>query len=104
MHTYDTLSQALKDLENRGFRYDFNLLENCIECKEKQTLYEPEQFNVLETYRFEGMSNPDDNSVVYAIETEDGLKGTLTDAYGAYSQSLTPEMVAKLRIIHADQF
>lgn len=103
MYTYDTLSQALNDLQNRGFSYDFNLLENCIECKAKQSLYNPAQFNVVEVYRFEGMTNPDDSSVLYAIETEDGLKGTLIDAYGAYAESLTPELVAKLNIIHSDQ-
>jgi hypothetical protein len=103
MHTYDTLSQALNDLQARGFTYDFNLLENNLECKAKQSLYNPQQFNVVEVYRFEGMTNPDDSSVVYAIETEDGLKGALVDAYGAYADSLSPELIAKLNIVHTDQ-
>jgi hypothetical protein len=38
------------------------------------------------------MSNPDDNSVLFAIESNDGLKGTLLDAYGVYAENLTPEM------------
>lgn len=103
MHTYDTVSEALNDLQARGFTYDFNLLENCIECKAKQSLYNPQQFNVVEVYRFEGMTNPDDSAVVYAITTEDGLKGTLTDAYGAYADSLSPELIAKLNIIRTNQ-
>ncbi len=103
MHAYDTLSQALNDLQNRGFHHDFNLLENCIECKSKQNLYDPVQFNVLEVYRFEGMTNPGDNSVLYAIETEDGVKGTLVDAYGVYADSISPNLIAKLNILHSDQ-
>lgn len=103
MHAYDTLSQALNDLQHRGFDHDFNLLENCIECKTKQSLYDPEQFNVLEVYRFEGMTNPDDNSVLYAIETEDGVRGTLVDAYGVYADSISPNLIAKLNILHSDQ-
>lgn len=103
MHTYETLSQALNDLQNRGFNYDFNLLENSIECKANHRLYNPAQFNVVEVYRFEGMTNPDDSSVIYVISTEDGLKGTLVDAYGVYAQSLSPELVAKLNIVHSDQ-
>lgn len=103
MHSYDTLAQALNDLQTRGFDYDFNLLENCIECKAKQTLYNPQQFNVLEVYRFEGMTNPDDSSVLYAIETEDRVRGTLVDAYGAYSESVTPELAAKLNILHQEE-
>ncbi|MFN7115439.1 MAG: phosphoribosylpyrophosphate synthetase [Saprospiraceae bacterium] len=103
MHSYNTLSQALNDLQARGFEYDFNLLENCLECKAKQSMYNPEQFNVLEVYRFEGMTDPDDNSVVYAIETADGLRGTLVDAYGVYATSVTPELAAKLHILHSEE-
>jgi hypothetical protein len=103
MYSYDTLSQALNDLQNRGFSYDFNLQENSLECKARQSLYNPNQFKVVEVYRFEGMSNPDDNSVLYAIETEDGLRGTLVDAYGVYADSVSPELVAKLNIIHSDE-
>jgi len=28
-------------------------------------------------FRFEGRSNPDDNAILYVIETNDGTKGTL---------------------------
>lgn len=98
MYTYDTLSEAILDLESRGYTYDFNLAENCIECKALDKRVEPEHFNIVEVYRFEGMSSTDDESVVYAIETSDGLKGTLADAYGTYADSLTKEMSEKLRI------
>lgn len=99
MYSYDTLSQALMGLRERGYTEDFNLVENCIECKALDSSFYPDHFNVVEVHRFEGMSNPDDNSVLYVIETEDGTKGTLVDAYGAYSQSLSPEMVQKLNIV-----
>jgi hypothetical protein len=47
-------------------------------------------------YRFEGDSNPDDSSIVYAISSNTGLKGTLVDAYGAYSENLNFDMAKKL--------
>ncbi|MDX1939635.1 MAG: phosphoribosylpyrophosphate synthetase [Saprospiraceae bacterium] len=97
MYTYDTLSQALSELQKRGFKEDFNLLEDCLECN--GNAYAPAKFNVLEVYRFEGMTNPDDSSVLYAIETDDGLKGTLVDAYGAYANALSSELLAKLNIV-----
>lgn len=103
MRSYDTLSQALTDLQDRGFTYDFNLLENCLECKARQSLYDPEQFNVVETYRFEGMTDPEDNAVLFAIETEDGVKGTLMDAYGTYAESISPELLSKLHITHSEE-
>ena len=99
MKTYDTLSEALHDAQQRGYTFDFNLLENCIECKSINQNFHPQQFNVVEVHRFEGMTNPDDSSVLFLIETEDGTKGTLVDAYGAYADSLSRDMIEKLRIV-----
>lgn len=98
MYSYDTLSEAIRDLEKRGYTLDFNLAENCIECKSVNVKVEPDFFEIVEVYRFDGMTSTDDESVVYAIETSDGLKGTLTDAYGTYADSITKEMSKKLRM------
>lgn len=98
MYSYDTLSEAIRDLEKRGYTLDFNLAENCIECKAVNVKVKPDFFEIVEVYRFDGMTSTDDESVVYAIQTSDGLKGTLTDAYGTYADSITKEMSKKLRM------
>lgn len=98
MKNYDTLSEALNDLKKRGYSNDFNLKPHCIECVAYKLELHPEQFEVKEIYRFEGMSNPDDNSILYAIESSDGLKGVLVDAYGVYADALSEEMIRKLVI------
>lgn len=93
-----TLSQTLNSLKERGYTLDFNLKENCIICGSRPLELGPEEFDVDEVYRFEGMSNPSDSSVVYAISTSDGAKGVLVDAYGAYAEAVSPEIARKLRI------
>jgi hypothetical protein len=70
----------------------------CVECPSLKLQLKPEEFEVKETYRFEGMSNPDDSSVVYGIEGSNGINGILVDAYGVYSEALTPEMARKIKI------
>jgi len=40
---------------------------------------------IREYHRFEGVSDPDDMSIVYAIESQSGTRGTLVDAFGVYS-------------------
>ena len=43
------------------------------------------------------MSDPDDQSIVYAISSLDGhIKGILVNAYGPTASALTQELVRKL--------
>ena len=95
---FTTLSEAVDNLTERGYTLDFNLGSDSIHCKELDTSFKPENFHIDEFHRFEGMTNPDDMSIVFAITTKDGKMGTLVDAYGAYSDPLTTEMVQKMKI------
>lgn len=95
---YATLTEALDDLKKRGYTLDFDLEPTCIKCAGAQLQLHPEEFEVKEFYRFEGASSPDDNDVVYAIEGKNGQKGVLTDAYGAYAEPSSAEMITKLRM------
>ncbi len=97
---YETLSIAVEALKKKGFTEDFNLIENGVENKSKKQLFAADKLQVVEVHRFEGQTNPGDSSVLYAIETTSGQKGILIDAYGAYSDSISRAMVAKLSIVN----
>ena len=96
MKTYETLSEALTDLQIRGFVYDFNLSPDTLDSDDEDIHLKPEEFTVVEVHRFEGSSSTDDEAVIYAIESKNGLKGILIDAYGAYAENVNPEMLKKL--------
>ncbi|MBS1666098.1 MAG: phosphoribosylpyrophosphate synthetase [Bacteroidetes bacterium] len=96
MYTYDTLSQAVNGLKERGYGIDFNLEFDCITCKQTLVSLLPSEFEITEVYRFEGDSNPDDESVVYAIESKHGHKGVLVNGYGISADPIGDEMVKKL--------
>lgn len=93
----NTLSQTLRDLKKKGYKHDFNLLENELESKSLNMQYAPDKFIIHKVYRFEGMSDPGDNAIIYAVETNNGIKGTLVDSYGTYGGFLSEEMVRKLK-------
>lgn len=97
MKHYQTLVEALEDLKARGYVNDFNLQPTCLECPGLDLKLHPQDFEIREVYRFEGMSNPDDNSVLYAIASTTGVKGVFVDAYGVYAEALSPEMIARLK-------
>lgn len=82
---YQSLLETVNDLKKRGYTYDFDFQNACLYCSLISENFEAGDLRITEYYRFEGMSDPDDNTVVYAIESNRGHKGILIDAYGAYS-------------------
>jgi len=98
MEHKDTLSQTMNVLRDNGYTEDLNLLDEHLENKNKKKTYPIEEFEVDEYFRFEGMSNPGDNSILYAVTTADGHKGMLVDGYGVTSGQVSKKMLNKLKI------
>lgn len=99
MKSYDTVSEAINDLKARGYDRDFNLKETYIECAGTGVQLSPSQFEITEVYRFEGETDPGDEAVVYAIESpSEGIKGTLVNAFGPYSNTISDAIIAKLKV------
>lgn len=94
MYSYDTITEAVNGLRQRGFSVDFNLRENCIVCNGEQ--FDPNDFEITEVYRFEGQTDPADEAVVYAIESRTGMKGILVTGYGISAEGMSAEMIGKL--------
>jgi len=95
----DTVIERLEELKERGFTYDFNLTAHALELHKDDGIrltLNPEDFTIVEFYRFEGMTDPSDTSILYAIESCDGLKGTLLSSYGVYADAMSNEMIQKL--------
>lgn len=100
MYNYDTVSEAIKDLKARGFTLDFNLQTNALQCFNPVMHLSPQDFEILEIYRFEGNTDPDDEAIVYAIESKDGAKGVFVNGYGVSADAAGSEMMKKLTDHH----
>jgi hypothetical protein len=100
MRNYDTVTEAMADLKARGFELDFNLKETQLECTQLGRKLAPEEFEITEFYRFEGNTDPGDEMVVFAIQSKDGHKGVLVNAFGAYSNTVSNELIKKLTVQH----
>jgi hypothetical protein len=96
--SYSTLSTAIEALQKEGYTEDFNLIEQGIEAKKYKKQWEAGELDVIRFYRFEGMTDPGDSTILYVVETKDGTKGLLVDVYGADSGSVSPEMIQKLKL------
>ncbi len=97
MQAYDTMIAAIEGLRAAGYILDFNINFDSLLCQQSGVCLNPRQFEIVEHYRFEGNSDPDDSSILYAIESRDGtMKGLLVNAYGVYADPVSDEMVRKL--------
>jgi len=95
-----SLATCLNRMVNEGFSEDFKVDDNGLEALGKGTHYLPEQVQVVNFYRFEGESDPDDNAILYIIETADGTRGTLVDAYGTYNDARVSQFMKEVHNFH----
>jgi len=85
-----TMVDALEKLRQKGYRHSLEITGDSLLRADNGALIEPAQATIVDTYRFEGESDPDDMAVVYAVEAvaRDGseLKGVLVETFGAYAE------------------
>lgn len=92
---FDTLSQAINTLTQGGYKEGFKAEDASIVGSISRKEYLPEELKIVKTYRFEGMTNPQDDTIVFAIEANDGNKGTLVMSYSSkHNQNV--ELIKKI--------
>ena len=96
MYAYDTVTEAVQGLKQRGYTIDFNLEPDRLVCDKTPLSLAPSDFEVAEVYRFEGNSDPADEAAVYGIVSTDGRKGLLVTGFGISAEGIGEEMVEKL--------
>jgi hypothetical protein len=100
LRNYETVSEALNDLVKRGYTTDFlvHAEQECLLCNKTALQLSPEEFEIDETYRFEGTTDPGDEMIVYAISSpKHNIKGTVVNAFGIYSDSKTSKIIERLK-------
>lgn len=86
----ETLSQVMNRLTTEGYKGNIPIADI--------TRLDPSQWIIDDIQRFEGNTNPSDNSILYAISRKDGTQKTLLiNAYGMDSESEISHFVKKLK-------
>jgi hypothetical protein len=90
------VNKAIKD----GFIDTLKVTKKGLFDTNKNKTYSPQEVKVIDFFRFEGESDPADNSILYKIETTDGARGTLIDAYGPYADETVNRFMAEVEEIN----
>ena len=93
-----TLSVAIEYLHSLGYRSEFLAGPEGLRDSDTGKLYKPEELKIVKVFRFEGNTDLDDMSVLYAIESNDGKKGWLADAYGVYANPYLQAYIDRIEL------
>jgi hypothetical protein len=93
-----TLTAVLDTLRRAGFTVDFGVGDRALRIPGSPRLLRPADLAIREYHRFEGVSDPDDMAIVYAIEAGDGTRGTLVDAFGVYANPAVGALLSDVPI------
>ena len=99
LNRYTSVAHATQGLLQRGFKDEFKLKrEGLMKNLKNDKTYEPDDMWIVEYHRFEGMSNPSDMSIVFAVEATDGRKGVIISSYGTYANMDLVEFMDQVKI------
>lgn len=97
-----TLSEITTDAFSRGYVENFKVEASGLSTEDGTMIYNPQDIAISNFYRFEGLSDPQDNSILYLIETNDGKKGTLIDAYGPDADAQISSFIRQVEVIQKE--
>lgn len=96
----NTLSSLIDTAVSKGYTDNFRVEKDGLYAPATDTHYLPNEVKIDNFYRFEGASDPQDNAILYCIETHDGIKGNLVDSYGANTDELITLFIKEVEEIH----
>ena len=95
---YYSVSDAISDLQARGFSIDFNLIDDKLFCVQEQCYLGAEDFEVLEMHRFYAIGATCNETVVYGIEAiSRALRGILLNSCNHSLAQVPPILYGKIR-------
>lgn len=93
---YSNLAKAISELQKIGFTHNFSVNENGKLEEHKGKYYSSSEVELIEFHRFDGMTNPEDDSILYVVKTSSGLKGMVVDSYGSDGSEITSKFMNKV--------
>ena len=97
-HDYDSLIEAQQGVRAAGYKEEFLWKDGEMLAEDGSVQYDPTDLTVVEHYRFEGESNPDDMSILMVLESRDGRKGYVVSAYGTYADAKLVEFLDEVPV------
>lgn len=93
---YQDLAEAVEDIREKGYTHLFEVHENALACDDLDREFPAGQLRIVATYQFDRGTDPGDDSSLYLIETDSGVKGYLVGGTTIYQDREKAEFLDKL--------
>lgn len=96
MDEFDSMVSAINYLNKLGYKEDFRADEHFILGLYGKGEFQPNQLTIVDYVRFDGMTDPEDESELFVLTADDGTQGTLVMSYSAeHSQNV--ELIKQIK-------
>ena len=93
---YRDLAEALEESKEKGYTHLFEVKENCLKCDHDESEFGIEKLHIASSYHFDQGTDPGDDSSLFLIETDSGIKGYLIAGATIYRDRAKAEFLDKL--------
>ncbi|MDR8392072.1 hypothetical protein NC796_13030 [Aliifodinibius sp. S!AR15-10] len=93
---YQDLAEAIEDIQQKGYTHLFEVHDNALRCKETEEEYPSAKLRIVSTYKFDRGTDPGDDSSLYLIETDSGVKGYIVGGATMYRDREKAEFLDQL--------
>lgn len=96
------LADAIEQLKAKGYTHNLTLAYDHFKTEGAEIKLYPKEIFFDEVMRFENTSDPDDQSILYAISSlADDVKGIYVESYGLYHEDISPLIIKRMQYCHA---
>lgn len=95
----NAMSLCVNTAVGEGYKECFKATARGLYAVSNSRYYRPEQVQIAAINFFDKNLNPADNATIYLLETSDGCKGTLVDAYGQRHDEYLQQFIAQVEDI-----
>lgn len=84
MPRYQTFSEAISAMRDRGFINTFSIQHNELFCSELDKAIPPEQLTLVEQHQVASSGTSPEKCEIFGFRTDDNALGLMTSTYAAY--------------------
>ncbi|MEJ8843735.1 hypothetical protein WG954_15190 [Lacibacter sp. H375] len=90
------LLNCIRKAEADGYVSHFEVTKSGLYVKNNFYYYKPEEVVINSYYQFELTDDPSENTIMYLVETKDGRKGILINAYEDFADPILTSFVEQV--------